>query len=163
MSLAPIETKAYLLGIDSMRPIYLLQRPFDSPAAQEKGVLQLHRRKGGIGASHEECPAPVGNIQSNHKIQKLVDSASLGRPRVVPMNCAVPVSPSSVRPLPEPFSEDTGVGPAPGRGSHPGQTSGRVASSPSAGLAMDPARRTQQNSWEQRSRLRPRNGRLGEL
>jgi len=39
------------------------------------------------------------------KSNKPVDSASLGRPPVVPMKCAAPVSPSSVSPLPEPFSE----------------------------------------------------------
>ena len=39
------------------------------------------------------------------KSNKLVDSASLGRQPVVPMKCAAPVSPASVFPVPEPFSE----------------------------------------------------------
>lgn len=39
------------------------------------------------------------------KSNKLVDSASLGRPPVVPMKCAAPVSPSSVCPLPKLFRE----------------------------------------------------------
>lgn len=41
------------------------------------------------------------------KSNKTAELASLGRQLAVPMKCSAPVSPSSVRPLPEPFSEDS--------------------------------------------------------
>jgi hypothetical protein len=41
------------------------------------------------------------------KSNKTAELASLGRLLAVPMKCSVPVSPSSVRPLPEPFCEDS--------------------------------------------------------
>ena len=41
------------------------------------------------------------------KSKKTAELASLGRQLAVPMKCSAPVSPSSVRPLPEPFSEDS--------------------------------------------------------
>jgi excisionase family DNA binding protein len=48
---------------------------------------------------------PPETSRATTKSDKLVDSASLGRPPVVPMKCAAPVSPSSARSLPEPSSE----------------------------------------------------------
>ena len=41
------------------------------------------------------------------KSNKTAELALLGRQLAVPMKCSAPVSPPSVRPLPEPFSEDS--------------------------------------------------------
>jgi excisionase family DNA binding protein len=88
-----------------MRAIYLLRRPFDSPAAQKRGFSNCTGGKEELELRMRNALHPSETSRATTKSNKLVDSTSLGRPPVVPMKCAAPVSPSSVRPLPELFSE----------------------------------------------------------
>jgi len=58
-----------------------------------KGVLQLHKRKGGIGTSHEGCLRLSVTSTTATKSNKTAESASLGRQQSVPTKCESPVSP----------------------------------------------------------------------
>jgi len=88
-----------------MRAIYLLRRTFDSPAAQKRGFSNCTGGKEELELRMRNALHLSETSRATTKSKKLVDSASLGRLPVVPMKCAVPVSPFSVRPLPEIFSE----------------------------------------------------------
>jgi hypothetical protein len=107
MSLAPTETKPSPLCIDSMRAIYLLQRPFDSPQPKKRGFSNCTSGKEELELRMRNALHLSETSATATKSNKTAESASLGRQLAVPMKCSAPVSPSSVRPLPELFSEDS--------------------------------------------------------